>query len=132
MAAKKPSRAEERLNHLQVRVCAWQQTRQRYARMPPALWNEATSLSEELGASTVQQALAINRTSLLRRMEEREAAEDGNDAPAFVELMRESTRTSAGPEIELEDGTGMRMTIRLSPGCELNVAQVVGAFRGTR
>jgi hypothetical protein len=92
MATRKPSQAKERLNDLHARIDAWRQTRERYARMPPELWGEATALAEELGAAAVQQALVLNRTSLLRRTEESECGRRRRGDARLLKIATQSGR----------------------------------------
>ena len=120
---------ETRLKQLRARIDAWREARPRYARMPAELWDEATHLAEELGATVVERDLALNRAALLRRLEEYEQRDEG-EVDAFVELPRMPNREATA--IELEDTTGLRMTLRLPPGETLDLAQVVRAFRGLR
>lgn len=131
LMATRTTEAEARLNQLGARVDAWRQTRPRHARMPQELWREATELGEELGATTVQQTLSLNRAALLRRMKEREQADGNDQTPVFVELPRVQAPPAADLVVELEDGAGGRMTLRLRSGSTLDVAQVIRAFRGT-
>lgn len=126
MTTRETTDVETRLKQLRSRIDAWREARPRYARMPEEFWEEATHLAEELGATAVERSLTLNRAALLRRMEEYEQGEVG----AFVELPRMANREATA--IELEDTTGLRMTLRLPPGETLDLAQVVRAFRGLR
>lgn len=129
MALRETIDVETQLNQLRRRIDAWRGARPRYARMPEALWEEATRLAEELGVTVVERALTLNRAALLRRMEAYEG-DNESAAGAFVELPRLPSREGAA--IELEDTTGLRMTLRLPPGETLELAQLVRAFRGLR
>jgi hypothetical protein len=122
-----------RLEELQSRVEAWRATRARYSRMPAALWDEATVLGQQLGVSTVQHALGLNHEALRRRLE-REFVDVSDETPVFVELRRAPMEGAdqPGTVVKVEDASGCRLTLRLARGVELDVAQVVAAFRGTR
>jgi hypothetical protein len=84
----------------------------------------------------VQRALRLNYESLRRRIEEgtfpRGSAEAAGE---FVELSGAQLLglpVAAGPVIELSDGNGVRLTVRLQAGSTLDMAQLVEAFRGRR
>jgi len=99
--------------------------------MPADLWSEAVSLARVGRAYAVARALRLNFDGLKRRIAEAEAdalAPRG----AFVEL---SGAQILGPSavpgavVELLGKDGVRMTVRLASGAELDVARVVAAFR---
>ncbi len=104
--------------------------------MPAELWDEATVLARELGVHPVQRALRLNHESLRRRVEDGTSPRDSAEAAGeFVELSGAQLLglpVAAGPVIELSDGDGVRLTVRLAAGSTLDVVQLVEAFRGRR
>ena len=133
MAPEQHRQAEIRLKQLHVRIEAWRQTRPRYARMPSQFWEEALALATKLGIATVQQTLALNRDSLLRRLDQSdERAIERGEEPAFVELRPTSQPSPAGLVLEMENDAGLRMTLRLPSAQAFDVAHVIAAFRGSR
>jgi len=121
------------LKQLRERIERWRRTRERRTAMPAELWTEAIALARSGRPYSVARATGINFEGLRRRMAE--AATGGPAATArgaFVELSgAEILGASAppGPVVELSDGDGVRLTVRLAVGAEVDVARVVAAFR---
>ena len=101
--------------------------------MPRALWDEATVLAEELGASAVKEALTLNRTSLLRRMEEYEGAESVDEvrpganvnAPSVSAIRRtENARSVLAPATASLTAPAARLQLR-------SIARIPASARGT-
>jgi hypothetical protein len=96
--------------------------------MPADLWSEAAALARSEGAYQVHRVMRVNYDGLKRRM-----AECLPTAPAaFVELS--GAQLLAGQArtetiIEVSDGTGTRMTVRLAADVAVDVARLVTAFR---
>ena len=136
MAQRTRSAATERVKQLRERIDRWRSTRVKLWPMPAELWDEAAALAQELGVHPVQRALRLNYESLRRRVEEGTFTRGSAEAAGeFVELSGAQLLglpVAAGPVIELCDGNGVRLTVRLQAGSTLDVAQLVEAFRGRR
>jgi hypothetical protein len=127
----------ERLAHLRGRVEHWRRTRTKHGPMPEVLWGEAASLARRLGICPVSRALGIGYDSLQQRVAQgggaRLAAASATGSVQFVELSgaEVAAKTSTtGAVVELVSTDGVRLTMRLPVGAEVDVAAVVAAFRG--
>ncbi len=119
-----------RVRAVRDRVALWRRTREKRSPMPADLWTEAVALARSEGTYRIARALGIDIGSLARRVAE---ARDGGAAggSAFVELSGAQLLGAAAPAgmvVEISDGDGMRLTIRLSGGTPVDVAGVVHAF----
>jgi hypothetical protein len=136
MARRTRSAAAERVKQLRERIDHWRSTRVKLWPMPEDLWNEATALARELGVHPVERVLRLNHESLRRRVEEGTSPSGSAEgAGEFVELSGAQLLglpVAAGPVIELSDGNGVRLTVRLEAGSRLDMARLVEAFRGRR
>ena len=136
MAQRTRLAAAERVQQLRKRIDHWRSTRVKLWPMPAELWDEATVLARELGVHTVQRALRVNHESLRRRVEDGTTPIGSAEAVGeFVELSGAQLLglpVAAGPVIELSDGNGVRLTVRLAAGSTLDMAQLMEAFRGRR
>ena len=119
---------------LRKRIDYWRRTRDRRTPMPAELWDEAVALAWSGRAYAVAHALGVNFEGLRRRMAEAGPGGRGEAAPgAFVEVSGAQILGAAGagapgPVVELSDGGGARLTVRLAAGTDLDVAGVVAAF----
>jgi hypothetical protein len=113
---------------LRERIERWRRMRERRTPMPADLWSDAITLARLGRPYAVARALRLNFEGLRRRM-----AESRSSAPgAFVEVSGAEILGAASPPgavVELSDGDGVRMTVRLPVGSEVDVARVVAAFR---
>jgi hypothetical protein len=120
---------------LRKRIDYWRRTRDRRTPMPADLWHEAVALARSGRAYAVAHALGVNFEGLRRRMAEVGASCAGAGAAgAFVEvsgaqILGAAASSAPGTVIELSDGNGERLSVRLATGVEVDVAQVVAAFR---
>jgi hypothetical protein len=135
MARRKRPATAERVQQLRERIDHWRSTRVKLWPMPERLWEEATALALELGVHPARCALGLNYESLRRRVEETVSARGSAEARVgeFVELSGAQLLglpAAAGPVVELSDGHGVRLTVRLAPDSALDPARVVEAFRG--
>jgi hypothetical protein len=137
MAQRTRSAPAERVKQLRERIDRWRSTRVKLWPMPAQLWDEATVLARELGVHRVQRALKLNYESLRLRVEEvEEGTSPSGSAEAAAEFVELSGAqllglpVAAGPVIELSDGNGVRLTVRLAAGSTLDMARLVEAFRG--
>jgi hypothetical protein len=118
----------------------WRRTRAKLGPMPAALWREASAVAKLVGVPAVASELRLNAARLWAHVRaggavKRKALPHRAPAPArFVEL-----RSAQGPGasaaatdatvVELADGQGARLTVRLTAGTSLDVARLVQAFR---
>jgi len=101
------------LDHLQRQLSAWRQRQSGRPRLPEAVWSAATELARNQGPSLVARTLRLDYYKLRRGLAG--TAVGRTLSPAFVELRAESM-AMAGPGeslVELADGTGARMTLRV-------------------
>ena len=113
------------LTALRGRIERWRRTRRRSRPMPAPLWEEAVRLARDLGAYRVKVALNLNYASLKERLGGGGAS--GVTSSGFVEVSGAQLLTS-GSVVEVSDGHGLQLTVRLAPGSVLDVAQLVAAF----
>ena len=128
------------VKELRARVECWRRTRERRTAMPAELWAEAIALARSGRPFAIARALRINFESLKRRM-----VETAGPA-AFVELSGAQILGARPPPaparswvdlespwpgtlVELSDGDGARLTVRLAAVTEVDVAGIVAAFR---
>ena len=124
-----------RVKQVRERIEQWRQTRRRRTAMPVELWGEAVALATSNGPYRVARALRIDFGGLRRRMAE--AALGSRAVPAlrssgFVELTGAQILGAAptmGTVVEVEDGGGMRLVVRMAKEVPVDVAQWVSAFR---
>jgi hypothetical protein len=119
------------------RIDEWRRTRDRRTAMPAELWEEAVALARPGRAWAVARALRVNFQALQRRIAETAPGAPGEGAAtgAFVELsgaqiLGAAADGATGTVVELSDGGGIRMTVRLTAGAALDVPRLVAAFRG--
>jgi hypothetical protein len=122
------------VKRLQDRIEQWRRTRERRTAIPPVLWTEAVALAKAEGAYPVARALRINFEGLKRRMAEAAVVTPASN-PAFVELpmaplLEEPPTASA--VVEMHDGNGTRVVVRLAKPSPVEVAQVIAALLGPR
>jgi len=101
--------------------------------MPAALWGQATDVARELGAYRVARELGIGYQSLRERLGEASCAE-GEERQGFAEIDTSALFAPAArarAEVELSDASGLKVVIRLGVGESVDIAALMGAFRGT-
>jgi len=96
------------------------------APLPKDLWALAVDLAREHGLNRTAGALGLDYYSLKTRVD---AAGDSGDKPEFIELL--PAGFPPGPEctIEMEDGCGAKMRIRMKGPGMPDLAAITGAFR---
>jgi hypothetical protein len=120
------------LNRLQHQLAAWRREQSRRTRLPETLWRAATDLARTQGPSRVARVLRLDYYKLQQRL----AASSSPLAapPAFVEL-KGAPRFGTGPgesAVELSDGTGARMALRVRPDVATLVALAESLWRRPR
>jgi hypothetical protein len=101
------------LNHLQRQLSAWRRRQSGRPRLPEVVWSAATELAKNQGPSLVARTLRLDYYKLRQRLAG--TAVDRTVSPAFVEVRTESMGLASPSEswVELADGTGARMTLRV-------------------
>lgn len=109
---------------------AWRRTRQHRDRIPEPLWGAMSKLARTHGVSSVSAALRVEYYALRDRVEgARNVSEVAKPSlPTFVELKSSVLGQPAGSRVELEDGSGNRMTVRLEAGVNLDLAAIMQLF----
>jgi len=102
---------------IQPELTAWRQKRRVREPIPRPLWRAMANLARRYGPSPVAQALGVNYTTLKQHVMAGANGPQPRSAPTakFVEVPL--TGWPAGPQwvIELEDGSGSKLTLRLAP-----------------
>jgi hypothetical protein len=118
-----------KIEPLRQEVQSWRASRKQQEPMPEPLWEKATELARAYGVSPVQRALRIDYRGLeFRALGIRKPAAKASSPkparPAFVELPVGSLSPPRRTEqtIELEDGTGRKMTLKV---CGTNLSEVI-------
>jgi len=117
------------LGRAQRKIEQWRRRRRPHTRIPEELWREAVELAGAYGVHRTAKALRLGYYSVKKRA----AACSGERAPEFVEILP-GGMAATRPEclIEVEDGGGVTMRIRLQGGEFPDVAALVGVFRERR
>lgn len=145
MQTEKMLTAPAGLQTLSDRIEAWRSTRPRTRPMPEALWNEAVSMTRELGVFRVSRVLRLNFDTLKRRAGTTSArgrsSRGATRAPIlptrtdFVEVKGLAEVGVAGRTheavVEVVASDGARLSIRLKCA-STDVAALIRAFRGDR
>ncbi len=107
--------------------------------MPEELWNAATELAKVYGVSPVQGLLRIDYRGLERRVfggrrpgRELARTDTVKSSPAFVELPVVPSPRRVEHTVELEDGMGRRMTLRVHGGPLAELLPLAEAFWRTQ
>ena len=105
----------------------WRQRRRPRARIPEELWREAAELACAYGVNRTARALRLDYYSLKKRVAA--AARSGQRAAEFVEILPGGMAAPRSEcEIEVEDGSGVKMRIHLQGGDLPDVAALLGIF----
>lgn len=119
-----------RIQPLLQQVELWRKNKKNNEKMPEPLWREAIALAKVYGVSPVQGILRIDYRGLQRRALGiiKPPAKAHPIAPqSFVEL---PALTARRPEhlVELEDGTGRRLSVKVAAGHLAEVLPLAQAF----
>ena len=106
-----------------ARFDAWREERTTRG-FPPGLWRLAVGLAGRHGVSATARALRLDYYTLARRV--RPAGASRPAAPAFVEIVPGQRAGSCECVVEIENGEGARMRVRLAGG---GVGEVVALER---
>ena len=113
---------------------AWRRTRQPRDRIPEPLWGAMTELARTYGVSPVSAALGVEYYALKDRVagSRKVSLSSVSSLPTFVELKPPVLCQPTGCRVELEDGSGNKMTVRLDPGVGLDVVAMMQTFWSRR
>jgi len=125
-----------KIEPLRQQVEAWRRSRPPGQRMPEPLWEAATALAKEFGISPVQRVLRVDYRGLEYRatgVDKSKAERAGLRSPAppkspFVELPALAAPRRAEHTIELEDGSGRKMTMKVCGGNLTELLPLAQAF----
>jgi hypothetical protein len=113
------------IREVQRQLTSWRETRTTRGNIPAPLWDAAVELAREEGVSPVAQALRLDYYGLKRRVL---ATGTKNGHPGFVELQLSPSAPSSGCTVELEDGHGVKMTVRLNGGSTAELVALAQTF----
>lgn len=129
MAGRMRQKLPAPLAALAGRLEAYRNKPRRQRRLPEALWREAALLALEHGVCRVQQALRLSYPDLKRRVRALSLPAAKSTRPAFVELQVSPNALAGGAAVlELEDGRGRRLTLRLASEDSAKLAAAVSAL----
>ena len=122
-----PFRSE--VEPLRCQFEAWRQTRKHGEHIPESLWEAAAKLAGAFGVGRVCRALGVGYHALKERARDGcQPSRSGHQPAAFIELPRPSPIARSDYLVELEDGRGAKMTLRLAPGSGSEVLALAQAF----
>ena len=126
------SKSEELISKIEPvrsQLEAWRGMRKKGERIPEHLWQAMVELARGFGVGRVARVLGVGYYALKER-----AREPGQPAesshPVFVELPLSGPVPQSECVVELEDGRGAKMTLRLGLGSGTQVLSIVQAFWG--
>jgi len=121
-----------KIEPLRLEIQAWRESRPRGQRMPEPLWEAATQLAKEYGVAPVQGILRVDYRGLEYRVTGvSPSAPVKTPVPAqrtFVELPALVAPRRVEHTIELEDGAGRKLTVKVSGGNLSEVLPLAQAF----
>jgi len=122
-----PFRSE--VEALRCQLEAWRQTRKHGEHIPESLWEAAAKLAGAFGVGRVSRALGVGYYALKERAQDGgQPSRSGHQAAAFIELPLAPPIPRSDYLVELEDGRGAKMTLRLAPSSGSEVLALVQAF----
>src|SRR5512140_3032765 len=119
-----------RIEPLRQQVESWRKNKGSNEKMPEALWEEAVALAKVYGVSPVQRILRIDYRGLERRafgIIKPPAKVRAAERPRFLELAPLPARR-AEHLVELEDGSGRKLSLRVAAGYLSEVLPLAQAF----
>ena len=128
------------IEKVRARVEHWRKTRHKRSPMPEDVWEAAASLARIHGVYRIARDLRLNYENLKKRVGQalRGSRDQKKRSGGFVELgaaqLLASSRPSASQrtEVELSDGDGSRLTVRLADGEALDVLGLAETFWSRR
>jgi len=132
MGIKKKQEIPRRLAGVQRRIERWRQRRKVRESVPDKLWDAAVRMARVYGVSPTAQALRLNYDRLKKRVEQHAVAaidaEEAKGSARFVELAPVSSAGCGECCVELEDGHGAVMRVRLQGIGASELATLTRAF----
>jgi hypothetical protein len=129
MERKKLRSQAARIKEVRGQFRRWRRSGRR-RRIPDDLWHAAAKLAQAVGVNAIARELGLDYYNLKRRTEELSAARkpkgSKSPCPKFVEVELPSPRPAA--EVEVQDGSGTRVTIRLARVEAIEVAAIAKAL----
>jgi hypothetical protein len=118
-----------RIEPLRQQVEAWRKNKGSNEKMPEPLWEGAIELAKVYGVSPVQRILRIDYRGLERRLGIIRPPAKARPAlrPSFIELPSLPARR-AEHLVELEDGTGRKLSLKVAAGHLAEVLPLAQAF----
>ena len=114
---------------LRCQLETWRQTRKPGEHIPESLWEAAAKLAGAFGVGRVSRALGVGYYALKERARDGgQPSGSGQQAAAFIELPLPTAIARSDYLVELEDGRGAKMTLRLAPGSTSEVLALAQAF----
>ena len=123
------------------RFAEFRQSHAARSRLPQELWATAAKLARRDGITATAQVLGVDRPSLQKwtdRLQPRASTklprsprrhrQDGNAAPAFVELLAASTGTATSCVMEVESARGGKLRLDLKTIATSQLAELIRAF----
>ena len=105
------------LTRVQPALAAWRRQRRHREAIPDSLWRLIVPLAQAHGVSPVAQALRLNYTALKQRsVAGGVTSAAGNPLGGFIEVPVVGAPSATPWVIELEDGRGTKLTVRLAQG----------------
>lgn len=133
------------VGRLGARIERWRRTRERRTAMPAELWSEAAALARSEGIHPISRTLGISYDMLKRKLALRPVEPDrfldltgaqllGAATPMFGSLQPQDSGCFPSPPVpvavvEMVDDSGIRVTVRLARESEVDVVDLVSAFR---
>ncbi len=108
----------------------WRTTRSGRGRIPDALWDLAVQVAQPHGIYRVAKALRLDYQGLKRRAAARLSCAPEESPSPFVELDLSRSFLPMECVLELEEGDGSKMTIRLKGSSSVDVIGLSKAFFG--
>ena len=134
MRRTRPRATCARVRQARAGIEKWRKTRKKRSPMPEALWAAAVELAQSDGVYPIARALRVNYQSLQCRVAIASSATRPQIGTprGFVELNSAlpiaQRPLPAGPVLELSDGNGATLTIRLPAERALDVERLARAF----
>ena len=116
------------LRRLAEQLESFRERTPRPRRLPEPLWNRAAGLAREHGVNAVARALRLNYYALKRRVSSVPPGPSKPTAPSFVAIGVPPSGSDSPSVLELEDGTGRKLTVTLGARAGLDLRALVAAF----
>lgn len=129
MGKRKTNGIPDSLAKAQRRFERWRKGRRSRGRLPEELWTLATELAMEHGVNRTAKTLRLDYYSLKKRVDTK--AEEAEAPPEFVEILQGIPQAaSPGCTMEIDDGDGAALRIRIQGADLPDLAAIARAFRG--